>query len=128
MRRYVLAAATLLATGCSAVGAASPELACQRRLAAAREAKPVAGDDFNHHAYASLDRTGCTAKQLTELEKILALTTELPLLTQANNAFGHSNNQAAQMAAFQEMNNAVIALNALEQAVRSDLAKLEAAQ
>ena len=125
MRRFVLLLAPLLAVGCSAAEAVSPELACQRRLAAAREAQPAQGDDFNHQAYAKLDQTGCTAKQLAVLDQILVLTTALPGLTQANNIIGMTGDKAGHSAAFQKMNDSVIELNALEQSIRSDLTQME---
>lgn len=109
--------------GCNA--AENPELACQKRLAAAREAPAAAGDEFNHQAYAKLDRTGCSAKQMAVLDQVLVLTKTLPGLTEANNRIGASGDKAAHMTAFQQMNNAVIALNDLEQAIRADLAKME---
>ena len=125
MRRLILLLAPLLAIGCTAAEVVSPELACQRRLAAAREAQPAQGDDFNQQAYAALDRAGCTTKQLAVLDQILMLTTSLPALTQANNIIGMTGDKTAQANAFQKMNDAVIELNGLEQSVRSDLAQME---
>ena len=125
MRRLALLLAPLLAIGCTAAEAVSPELACQRRLVAAREAQSAKGDDFNQQAYAELDRAGCTTKQLAVLDQILMLTTSLPALTQANNIIGMTGDKTAQANAFQKMNDAVIELNGLEQSVRSDLAQME---
>lgn len=125
MRRLILLLAPLLAIGCTAAEVVSPELACQRRLAAAREAQPAQGDDFNQQAYAALDRSGCTTKQLAVLDQILILTTALPGLTQANNIIGMTGDKAGHMAAFQKMNDSVIELNALEQSIRSDLTQME---
>lgn len=125
MRRRVLLLAPLLAVGCAAAEVVNPELACQRRLAAAREAEPAQGDDFNSQAYAALDQTGCTTKQLAALDQILILTTALPGLTQANNIIGMTGDKAGHSAAFQKMNDSVIELNALEQSIRADLAEME---
>lgn len=126
MRRLLLLLAPLLAS--CAAEAVNPELACQRRLAAAREAEPAEGDDFNGQAYAALDRTGCTAKQLAVLDQILILTTALPGLTQANNIIAATGDKAGHSAAFQKMNDSVIELNALEQSIRADLAQMEPPQ
>lgn len=126
MRRLILLLAPLLAS--CAAEAVSPELACQRRLAAAREAKPAQGDEFNQQAYAAIDRTGCTTQQLAVLDQILILTTALPGLTQANTMIGLSGDKAGEMAAFQKMNDSVIQLNALQQSVRADLAQMEPPQ
>jgi hypothetical protein len=128
MRGFVLLLAPVLAAGCTAAETVSPELACQRRLAAAREAPAAEGDEFNHQAYAALDKTGCTAKQLAVLDQILILTTALPGLTQANNIIGTTGDKAGHSAAFQKMNDSVIELNELERAVRSDLAQMEPPQ
>lgn len=125
MRRLVLLLAPLLMAGCSVAETVSPELACQRRLAAAREAEPTPGDDFNHQAYARVDRTGCSGKQLAALDGLVALTKALPALNEANS---RAKDQATIAATFHPMNDAVIKLNELEQAVRADLARIEAPQ
>ncbi len=114
----------LLVPGCSA--GESPELACQKRLAAAREAPGAEG--FNHAAYAALDRTGCTPAQIEVLERILVLTRDLPGLTEVNNKAGASGDEVRHMAAFQTMNNAVIELDRLQQKVRADLVQMEQKQ
>lgn len=124
--RILALAAVLLVAGCAA--GESPELACQKRLAAARDAEPAPGDDFNHRAYAAVDRTGCTEKQLAALDRITALARDLPGLTEANNRIGKNGDDQAQMVAFQAMNDAVIELNTLEQAVVADLAQMEQTQ
>jgi hypothetical protein len=124
--RALAFAAILLLPACAT--GESPELACQKRLAAARDAQATPGDDFNHRTYAALDRTGCTAKQLAALDRIIALTRDLPGLSEANNRIGQSGDEQAHMAAFQKMNDAVITLNELEQAIRADLAQMEQAQ
>lgn len=128
IRRFVLVLTSLLVVGCTAAETVSPELACQRRLAAARDAEPAQGDDFNSQAYAALDKTGCTPKQLTVLDQIRILTTALPGLTQANNIIGMTGDKAGHSAAFQKMNDSVVELNTLEQAIRSDLAQMEQSQ
>lgn len=126
MIRAFALAAILLLPGCAS--GESPELACQKRLAAARAAEAAPGDDFNHRAYAGLDRTGCTEKQLAALDRITALTRDLPGLTETNNRIGQSGDKQAHMAAFQTMNDAVIELDNLQQGIRADLAQMEQAQ
>ncbi len=109
--------------GCAS--AESPELACQKRLAAVPDAQQVAGDDFHYHGYAKLDRTGCTAKQQAVLNQILPLAKALPALSKANQ---QAKSEADIAATFQSMNNALIALDDLERTIRVDLEKLEAPQ
>ena len=125
MRHLALSLVPLMVAGCAATDIVSPELACQRRLAAAREVEPAEGDSFNHQAYAKVDRTGCSAKQLATLDKILALTKDLPILSDANLG---AKDQATIAATFQRMSDAVIALDDLQQAIRSDLAQMEPPQ
>ena len=112
--------------GCSA--GESPEFACQKRLAAAREAPAAEGDSFNHQAYAKIERKGCSAKQLAVLDQVLTLTKDLPGLSETNEKVGASPDKAAHMMAFQRMNDAVIALGDLEQDITSDLAAMETPQ
>lgn len=125
-RHFSALIAGALLAGCAAAG--NPELACQKRLATARNEPAAAGDDFNHQAYAKVDRTGCTPTQLAVLDQVLTLTKDLPGLTQANNDLGAGGDDTAHMAAFQRMNDAVIALNDLERAIQSDLAQMEPPQ
>lgn len=124
--RALAFAVILLLPACAA--GESPELACQKRLAAARDVQAAPGDDFNHRAYAVLDRTGCTAAQLAALDRITALARDLPGLVAANNQAGRSGDKQAHMTAFQTMNNAIIELNDLQQRIRADLAQMEQAQ
>lgn len=128
MRRFILVLTSLLVVGCAAAETVSPELACQRRLAAVREAQQAIGDDFNLHAYTNMDRTGCTAKQVAQLDQILKLTKALPALTQASTFIGMTGDKAGHSAAFQKMNDAVIELNALERSVRAALDQMEQSQ
>lgn len=131
----VLALSALLG-GCAA--AESPERACQNRLAAAGAGSPDTADSFGHAAYAAMDRTGCTARQLAVLDRIVILTRDLPGLSAANNRIGAGQigagqisavrDEAAHMAAFQRMNDAVIELDDLQQGIRADLATMEQPQ
>jgi hypothetical protein len=113
---------------CGCTKQPDPVLACQQRLASARDVVGSADDQFNHAAYAKLDRTGCTAPQLAMLDRILVLTKELPGLTDNNEQIARNGSEAEKMAAFQRMNNAVIALGEQQQVILADLAKMEAPQ
>jgi hypothetical protein len=124
--RAITLTALLLLSACAA--GESPKLACQKRLVGVHLAQPLPGDEYNHRAYATLDRTGCTAKQLAALKRFTALTSNLPALTEANERIGKSGIEAAHMIAFQAMNNALIELNDLQQSIRVDLARMEQAQ
>lgn len=124
--RALAFAVIMLLPACAA--GESPELACQKRLAAARDVQAAPGDDFNHRAYAVLDRTGCTAAQLAALDRITALTRDLPGLTETNDRIGQNGDEQAHMAAFQKMNDAVIALDNLQQGIRAELVQMEQAQ
>lgn len=118
----VLLAAGSLASGCARGD--SPELACQKRIAAAREAPDLAEGSFGAEAYAKVDRSGCSARQLAKLDRISQLASALPELLETNNRIGAGKDEAAHMAAFQAMNDALIELNDLEQSARSDLAMM----
>jgi hypothetical protein len=119
-----LFALTLAACG----GGASAELACQQRLdGAANESLPNQAS-FGAEAYARVERSGCTPPQLAMLDRLTALTRELPNLAQANEAAALSGDNAAHSAAFERMIQAVGELNQLQKEVRDNLASMEQAQ
>lgn len=130
MRR--LLASLLLLPGCAPM--VSPELACQQRLAAARnapgpqspEAAPPSDDPFGHRRFAAIERKGCTSNQLKTLDRILTLTKALPGLTEQNEQAARTGSADAHMAAFQKMNDALIELNELQQGVTADLERMSA--
>jgi hypothetical protein len=134
VRLPFLLTAVVLVSGCGAQP--SPELVCQQRIVgvADRPGPQTAAqtdgdaDPFQHEAYAALDRSGCTAKQLAALDRIMVLARTLPVLTEANNRIGESGNDTAHMEAFQKMNNAVIELNDLQQGAKADLEAMVASQ
>jgi hypothetical protein len=127
MRVPLLIGATLVLAACSP--AENPELACQQRIVAVQDQSGPATvpetEAFQHSAYAAVDRTGCTAAQLAKLNQITRLAKELPALTAANNKLGESKDPG-HPAAFQAMNNAVIALNDLQQGAKADLEQMTA--
>ena len=121
-----LIAALAMLGGCGA--GEDPLLACQQRIDAAGRVVSPEDDSFGASAYAKVERKGCNPAQLARLERVIALTSALPGLNAANEKAATSGDKAAQMAAFQRMNNALIELNDIQQSLRSDLAAMEQAQ
>ena len=129
--RYLLAAPLLLS---ACAPAANPALECQQRLVAAMnapgpqtpDAAQPGADAFGHRDFAAMDRTGCTAAQLKTLDRILALTQALPGLSEQNETAAKTGDADKHMAAFQRMNDALVALNELQQGVSSDLERMTA--
>ncbi|HCF24163.1 MULTISPECIES: hypothetical protein [unclassified Novosphingobium] len=126
MKHTLIALCVAGLTAC-AVGE-NAELACQQRLFAATTKLPSEPEGFGGEAYRKMDRTGCNAGQLAQLDQLIKLTRDLPELNAANERAAESENPAAHEAAFQRLNNAVIALDELQQNVGSDLEKMEQAK
>ena len=82
-------------------------------------------EGFGGEAYREMDRTGCSAGQLAQLDQLIKLTRDLPELNAANERAAESGNPAAHEAAFQRLIDAVNSLNALQQAVSRDLERME---
>lgn len=120
-------AAVLAATLAACAAGENAELACQQRLNAAADA-PSAEADFGAAAYARLERGGCSAAQLALLDQLIKLTRDIAQLNAANEKAAASGDKDAHGAAFQKMNDAVIALDDLQRRVADDLAKMEQAQ
>ena len=118
--------ALVVLTGCKA--GADPVIQCQQRLVAARDAPFASDDKFGYRPYARMDRSGCNPKQLAMLDRLLALTKAMPGLVEANERAATHGNEQAHMAAFQRMNDAIIELNDLHQAMDADLARMAAPQ
>ena len=122
---YLIAALAML--GACGTGE-DPLLACQQRIDAAGQVISPEDDSFGAAAYAKVDRQGCNAAQLARLDRVIALTSALPGLNAANELAATSGDKAAQMAAFQRMNDALIELNEIQQGLRSDLAAMAQSQ
>jgi hypothetical protein len=121
----------LLALGSAACSAKSenPTLACQQRISEARLAGGDSDKDaFGASAYKKIDRKGCSAEQVAEIKALYELAVQLPVLMDANEEAGASGNEATHMQAFQEFNNALIQMNALQDAATEKLAKMKSAQ
>jgi hypothetical protein len=129
MLRLVSLAALLLVAACSP--AERPEVACQKRVVAVRaqpdepaETGAVSADPFHAQGYAALDLTGCTPEQRSKVARLTDLAKRLPRLMEANERAPATGNDSAHMAAFQAMNDALIALDDLEQGAAADLERM----
>ena len=123
MKRAVIALCAAVLTACAA--GENAELACQQRLFAAADKLPSEPEGFGGEAYRKMDRTGCSAGQLAQLDQLIKLTRDLPELNAANERAAESGNPAAHEAAFQRLIDSVNSLNALQQAVSRDLERME---
>jgi hypothetical protein len=121
MRLYLLIATAVVA-GCQAIE--GPQITCQKRIVAAREASPSDGDRFGFGAYSRLDRSGCSANQVATVDRLLALIQALPGQIDANERQARQGDERGQMAAFQRMNDTLIELNDLQQKAGADLARM----
>lgn len=123
--------AALLVAACAP--SEHPELACQKRMVAVRgqsdsdaNAPGIKADPFHAQGYSALDLKGCTAKQRAEISRLTDLARHLPGLMEANERAAASGNAAAHMAAFQAMNDALIAIDDLEQGAAANLERMQA--
>lgn len=120
----IIAALTLAA--CGHASEVHSALQCQQRVVDAREAKPVKADPFGAAAYEKLDRSGCSANQIADIDKLYKAGVELNALSQANEDAAASGNEAAHMQAFQKFNNALIGYDELQQTASAKLKQMQA--